>query len=161
MLRQMHDATAEYTDSAAQWRQPVREPQEVICHNDVAPYNMVFLDGCLTGLIDFDMASPGPRLWDLAYLAYWMVPLTSATNPDDGPLDEAARRERLDTLLEAYGMGFPIPDILRMAQERLRHLAVFSDDLAEDTGRIELHDHAVLYRTDEGYIEYLINRLRD
>ncbi len=29
----------------------------------------VFRDGLAVGLIDWDYASPGPRLWDLAHLA--------------------------------------------------------------------------------------------
>src|SRR5690606_2642230 len=57
MLRQLHDATTGYRDPNAQWRQPVHEPVEAICHNDFAPYNMVFREGRLAGLIDFDMAS--------------------------------------------------------------------------------------------------------
>ncbi|HWV34798.1 MAG TPA: aminoglycoside phosphotransferase family protein [Thermomicrobiales bacterium] len=65
-LRALHDATATYSDPEAQWRFPRHEPAEVICHNDFAPYNMVFRQGQCVGVIDFDMASPGPRLWDLA-----------------------------------------------------------------------------------------------
>jgi hypothetical protein len=161
MLRQMHDATAGYDDPDATWRQPEREPAEVICHNDFAPYNMVFENGHIIGVIDFDMASPGSRLWDLAYLAYRLVPLTAATNPDDGPFDEATRRSRLDALTEAYGTPFPIVDLLRMTQDRLRHLAQFSDDLADETGRADLHEHAALYRGDVVYLEGLIGRLND
>lgn len=159
LLRRLHDATAGYADRDAQWRQPAREPAEVICHNDVAPYNMVFEDERLTGLIDFDMASPGPRLWDLAYLAYRIVPLTDPANLDGFAFDEGERLARLGTLLDAYGMHFPVIDVLRMAQERLRHLAMFSEDLAEETGRDELRDHAALYRADEGYVEGLLGRL--
>jgi hypothetical protein len=159
MLRELHDATAEYTDPDARWRQPAREPAEVICHNDFAPYNMVFRDGRLSGLIDFDMASPGPRLWDLAYLAYRIVPLSDPSNLDGIAFDEPTRLARLDALLRAYGVSFPVPDVLRMTQERLRHLAMFSEDLAEETGRDELRDHATLYREDEGYVEGLLGRL--
>ena len=42
-------------------------------------------DRRLTGVIDWDMASPGPRVRDLSYLAYRLVPLTASENPD-GPL---------------------------------------------------------------------------
>ena len=67
------------------WQSPTREPAEVVCHNDFAPYNTVFRDRRLTGVIDWDMASPGPRVRDLSYLAYRLVPLTASENPD-GPL---------------------------------------------------------------------------
>ena len=54
----------------------------MICHNDYAPYNLVFRDGRLVGVIDFETAAPGPRAWDLAYLAYRLVPLAAPGNPD-------------------------------------------------------------------------------
>jgi len=42
----------------------------------------MFEDGRLTGVIDLDLASPGPRVWDMAYTAYRFVPLTDPANPD-------------------------------------------------------------------------------
>lgn len=41
----------------------------------------MFEDGTLTGVIDLDLASPGPRVWDMAYTAYRFVPLTDPANP--------------------------------------------------------------------------------
>lgn len=158
MLRRLHDATTDYIDPDAQWRQSAREPVEVICHNDFAPYNMVFRDGRLVGMIDFDMASPGPRLWDLAYLAYRIVPLTDPSNPDGFGFGEGERLKRLASLVDAYGMPYPVANVLNIAQDRLRHLAAFSEDLAEETGRDELRDHAALYRADVEYVEALIGR---
>jgi hypothetical protein len=159
LLRELHDATVGYADPDAHWRQPVHEPVEVICHNDVAPYNMVFVDGQLQGLIDFDMASPGPRLWDFAYLAYRTAPLTAPHNIEAGPFDTSAQLDRLHCLLDAYGMPFPMGDVLRMVQARLHHLAAFSDDLADETGRDDLRDHARLYRSDIEYVETLLEEL--
>src|SRR5690606_13095423 len=159
MLRDLHDATAGYRDPDAQWRLPAHEPVEVICHNDFAPYNMVFRDGGLVGMIDFDMASPGSRLWDLAYLAYRLAPLSSPGNAEAGPFDTAEQLERLQRLIDAYGTPFPIPDVLRMVQERLRDLARSSDEAAIRNGNAELHGHATLYRADDGYVGGLVLRL--
>jgi hypothetical protein len=156
LLRELHDATVEYVDPDANWRQPAREPAEVICHNDVAPYNMVFVDGQLRGLIDFDMASPGSRLWDLAYLAYRIAPLTAPHNVEAGPFDTSGQLDRLHRLLDAYGMSFSMHDVLQMVQARLHHLAGFSDNLAAETGREDLRDHARLYRSDSVYVESLL-----
>ena len=159
MLRQLHDATAGYRDPEALWRQPVHEPVEVICHNDVAPYNMVFRDGRIVGMIDFDMASPGSRLWDLAYLAYRLAPLSAPENVEAGPFGTDAQVERLRRLVEAYGMPFPVVDVLRTAQERLQDLAQYSDEAAVRNGNPDLHEHAALYRSDVIYIERMIDEM--
>ena len=82
MLRELHDATAGFARAGRSWALPAREPAEVICHNDFAPYNLVFRDGLPVGAIDFEAAAPGPRAWDLAYLAYRLVPLAAPSNPD-------------------------------------------------------------------------------
>ncbi len=155
-LRQLHEATAGYVDREAHWRQPAREPREVICHNDFAPYNMVFEQQRITGVIDFDMASPGPRLWDLAYLAYRLIPLTAATNPDGIHSDMKTRLSRLDALIASYGTPFSSLDVLEMAQQRLQHLARFSEELADETGRLQLREHGALYRSDIEYIQQLL-----
>jgi Ser/Thr protein kinase RdoA (MazF antagonist) len=151
-LRQMHDATASYTDPEAHWRMTPHAPAEVICHNDFAPYNMVFRDRGCTGVFDFDMASPGPRLWDLAYLAYRIVPLTAATNPDGIDFPVERRMERLDTLIGAYGSPYARTEVLRMTITRLEDLARFSERTAKEANRSELLDHAALYRADARYL---------
>tara|TARA_B100000378_G_scaffold248352_1_gene221051 strand:- start:167 stop:835 length:669 start_codon:yes stop_codon:yes gene_type:complete len=75
LLRRVHDASVPLVGQDLTWSSPSREPIEVICHNDVAPYNMTLVDGHAASLFDFDTASPGPRIWDLAYLAYRLAPL--------------------------------------------------------------------------------------
>ncbi|HEY0118976.1 MAG TPA: phosphotransferase [Cellulomonas sp.] len=146
LLRRLHDATVGFDPAGPVWQLPAHEPAEVICHNDVAPYNMVFQDGRLVGLIDFDTASPGPRLWDLAYLAYRIVPLTGSPDPTAPPT--ASRPARLDTLLSAYGMAWPHTEVLVAVRARLAELAAFTERRAADTGRADLAGHAVLYRRD-------------
>ena len=146
LLRRVHDASVPLAHRAAIWQMPAHEPIEVVCLNDVAPYNMVFQDGHITGLIDVDMASPGPRIWDLAYLAYRLVPLGEYTD-EDVP-DSDARPGRLAALIRAYGYDFAQAAILRTAADRLADLAVFTDRRATDTGSNDFVDHAALYRRD-------------
>ena len=124
-LRQLHDATVGYTDPDPHWRSAPRKPAEVICHNDFAPYNMVFRDHELVGVIDWDFAAPGPRLWDLGYLCYRMVPLMRPSNPDapDLPIDLSAR---LELALRAYGSDATVPQLLEVIVERLEDLASFT-----------------------------------
>jgi Ser/Thr protein kinase RdoA (MazF antagonist) len=145
LLRQIHDATAGL-DIPGPWRSPVREPVEVICHNDFATYNLVFDAGTAVGVIDWDFSSPGPRLWDLAYLAYRIVPLSSGDRRD-GFTDEE-RRVRLRRLLAAYGCDDTPRDVISMLHERLLALAAFSDRAADRLGNSQLSEHANLYRLD-------------
>jgi aminoglycoside phosphotransferase (APT) family kinase protein len=55
---------------------PLAEQNDVICHSDFASYNMIFRDNLPIGIVDFDLAGPGLRMRDLAYLAYWFAPLS-------------------------------------------------------------------------------------
>ncbi|MET1008361.1 MAG: phosphotransferase, partial [Propionibacteriaceae bacterium] len=115
--------------------------------NDFAPYNLVFRDGHLVGVIDFDTASPGPRIWDLAYLAYRLVPFAEDALADSpGPVKRAMRLERL---IEAYGHSFAPEEVLAVAAARLADLARFTDARAADTGRTDFVEHAAMYRRDQ------------
>jgi aminoglycoside phosphotransferase (APT) family kinase protein len=146
LLRRVHDASVPIAHLAGHWQLPTHHPVEVVCLNDVAPYNMVFQAGHLTGLIDFDTASPGPRIWDLAYLAYRLVPLGEYAD-DHSPAADA-RTQRLAALIGAYGYPFEPDAVVRVAAERLDDLAEFTDRRAADTGRADLMGHAALYRRD-------------
>lgn len=146
LLRQVHDATASLSQKGP-WRSPARQPSEVICHNDFATYNLVFDEQArAVGVIDWDFASPGPRLWDIAYLAYRIVPL-STSDWGDG-LTAERRLDRLRCLLDAYGSDAEPGQLFAMLRERLLDLASFSDDMATRLRKPELGEHANLYRLD-------------
>ena len=144
MLRQFHDSTAG-CDRNGPWRSAAHEPTEVICHNDFAPYNLVYRSGRAVGIIDFDYASPGPRLWDLAYLAYRIVPMS--TDTADG-FTAAERRDRLSAVLHAYGTSASEADLQATVVLRLHELATFSESMATTLDNPDLLDHAAQYRTD-------------
>lgn len=150
LLRRVHDASVD-ADRAGPWRAPVREPAEVICHGDFAPYNLVFRGGVAVGAIDWDFAAPGPRLWDLAYLAYRIVPLTTE-DVGDG-FGEAQRRGRIEVLLDAYGTDATPAALLRVVVDRLLALAEFSNEAAVAMGNPDLTSHAQLYRRDAAALE--------
>ncbi|NYI70691.1 Ser/Thr protein kinase RdoA (MazF antagonist) [Naumannella cuiyingiana] len=148
LLRRIHDASAGFDRTGAIWRSPSREPAEVVCHNDFAQYNLIFTDDDhhrLSGVIDFDFASPGPRLWDLAYLAYRLVPITGE---EQHPFGDAEVRHRVRALLDAYGSPATEAELRSMIIERLAHLAAFSDAQAIALGKPELAEHAAQYRRD-------------
>ncbi|QJW38411.1 phosphotransferase [Cellulosimicrobium protaetiae] len=146
MLRAWHDATVGFALAGAVWRSPVREPAEVVCLNDAAPYNMVRADGALVGFIDVDMAAPGPRVRDVASLAYRLCGWCEDMPAPHGP----APQERLADLLDGYGRDLaPRPDgVLRAMRDGLLDLAAWTDDHARETGRPELREHARMYRRD-------------
>jgi len=122
LLRAFHDATEGYTlTSEDRWQLSYTDASqhEVICHNDAALYNVVFQQEILVALIDFDMAGPGPRMWDIAYTLYTTVPLASfapdyssgATVPYQTELHREERRRRIQLFFESYGI--PIPNGLK------------------------------------------------
>lgn len=93
LLRRFHDATAGFD--------PVKESgAEVVCHNDWGPPNAVFRDGLPCGIIDFDAAAPGLRLWDLGYSAWTWLDIGDA----DYSADEQLRR------LAVFADGYGVPD---------------------------------------------------
>lgn len=143
MARRLHDASADLASVVDGWQFPALSPVEVICHNDLAPYNMVFRDGLPVGVFDFDGARPGPRWWDVAYTAYCLVPFS----PEFGTPDGQWRRAEL--FCAAYGMS---PDGLgRKVLARL-------DDMVEMIReRPEFHQqraegHDTYYLGHAGYV---------
>jgi aminoglycoside phosphotransferase (APT) family kinase protein len=154
-LRAFHDATQGFEGGPWQW--PAHEPVEVICHNDWAPYNMLFEDGRLTGIIDWDLASPGPRVRDMGYAAYRFVPLTDPANPDVTNPGVAEQARRLARLCDAYGKDIEPRAVAETAIAILRDLVAFirreaaAGDAAQ-TAVLERGDTDI-YERDIAYIE--------
>lgn len=109
MLREFHDVSAKFDElQSDEWAFNYRSsmPNEVICHNDFAPYNLIFDDGGTPiAMIDFDLCGPGLRLRDLAYLTYWMVPLSFEPNNmgSFGEQELASGGKRIKAICDAYG----------------------------------------------------------
>ena len=151
LLRRVHDASLRFSQRGGVWQQPAREPAEVICHNDFSPHNLVFDGGALVGAIDFDQCSPGPRVWDLAYLATRLVPLTAGGSSGGASWNDLL--DRVATLLGAYGTDLPVPELLRVAHLRLLELADFSRAKAVELAKPELREHATHYLREAAWLE--------
>jgi Ser/Thr protein kinase RdoA (MazF antagonist) len=90
LLRRYHDALGD----------------QLVCHGDFGPWNLVWRDGLPVAVIDFDAAYRGEAAEDVAYalrtfLGYGFVP---------EPAAELVRRTRI--ALDAYGTGFDVAAIL-------------------------------------------------
>jgi thiamine kinase-like enzyme len=77
----------------------------LISHNDPNVDNIVFRDGVAIALIDFDLASPGSRIWDVAAAARHWVPLRMDSDIPDSRRGRVFERFRL--FVEAYRLSEP------------------------------------------------------
>jgi Phosphotransferase enzyme family len=108
LARRYHDAIEGFVPPPdARWRAQVGAPDDdgIICHNDLAPWNTIFLDAEPYALIDWDFAAPGSRLWDVAYAVWRWVPVYPDWKCRIVGADEATdfgRRARL--FCDAYGL---------------------------------------------------------
>jgi hypothetical protein len=151
LLRRFHDLTQQFVipdnsefflpvDSAASY--------EVICHNDFAPYNCVFKDGHIAGIIDFDTVGPGTRIWDIAYAVYRFVPLTNdAHTLDCGWQPTPDRLHRLKLFCDSYGLDNENREIL--AATVIQRLEALVSYMTRTSSNLE---HIPLYQADMDYL---------
>jgi aminoglycoside phosphotransferase len=133
-LRRLHDATVGFVPpedalwfSGRPWR-----PGLVIGHHDAAPYNAVWQRGRLVGFVDWDIAGPSSREFDLAYSALMWVPLLapgSAWPITSRPVEE--RYRRLHLLLDAYGYDDDRSALRQAVPARARRNAEVTRQLAD------------------------------
>jgi Ser/Thr protein kinase RdoA (MazF antagonist) len=95
LVRRIHDAAAGFVaPEDAIWETAIAAPgDELICHNDLAPWNLVLGERWV--FIDWDAAAPSTRSWDLAYAAQ------SFALGDPGE-DPAVAAERLRSFVDGY-----------------------------------------------------------
>lgn len=133
MLRLYHDAVSDFPLSD-DWKPLDHTPGkiEVLCHNDFAIYNIIFHHKKPIGIIDFDVAAPGPRIWDIAYTLYTCIPLSRLYHSESGeavyyePLRDAGRiKKRVEIFFESYGMKGIEEDYLEMVLLRLEALCQY------------------------------------
>ncbi|UTT43844.1 phosphotransferase [Exiguobacterium aurantiacum] len=140
LMRRLHDATAD-VEWPSDW-QPLDDtpkPFDVICHNDFAVYNTIFHDGKVAGVIDFDLAAPGPRAWDIVYALYTFVPLSRRHQAESGEVvhyeaerDDVIYRKRVTLFLEAYDWEGSTPELLDMLLLRIEALYLLIERKASE-----------------------------
>ena len=99
LIKAFHDAAASFKAPAwADWDTRAEpDGNDIICHNDLAPWNLVCHADRWT-FIDWDNAAPGTRLWDLAWAAVSFPPF----EPECDLWNAASA---LHALLEGYGLA--------------------------------------------------------
>ena len=104
-LHGYHVAVSNYVPPVnAVWREGrCWQPGLIIGHGDPAPYNAVWNDNGLIGLIDWDNAGPIEAADDLAWVAFSWTPLHAREVVErEGFTAFSRRRERLERILTAY-----------------------------------------------------------
>jgi len=159
LLRQYHDAAAAYPRSDADvWSQAERLPVETIVHGDFAPYNCVYDGIAASGLIDFDTAHPGPRVWDVASAVYRFAPFTTGVVEGSTARSLEERLDRAAEFCRAYGLDDRSRWLLvdTMTASLVALVTTIETEAAAGNPKFVSdlqHGHAELYRADVAYLE--------
>ncbi len=126
LLRRYHDVVAGFEPpQTARWRLTAPTAHELICHRDWSPWNALFRDGHLAVMLDWDLAGPGSRLWDLANAAYCWVSLIVAARL----FTVADRARRLRLFRDGYGLE-DRAELIPTMRLRILHVARFVEEQA-------------------------------
>lgn len=137
MLKIFHDASLDFKiEKDDQWFLEYRGNlfKEVICHNDIASYNVTFKNNLPVGLIDFDTICLAPRVYDIAYALYRFVPLSNeiydpilkSYRQYDKTIDSKQRKVLVEHFLKVYPID-PSINIYEILIERLEDLVLLFD----------------------------------
>jgi len=105
LLRRYHAAVRGFIGAGRHWASsvPAGYRGHLVSHNDPNLDNIVFRDGEAVALLDFDLASPGSALWDVAVAARLWVPLRDPSDVHDCRTSRMGERLRL--FADAYGLA--------------------------------------------------------
>lgn len=113
LIRHLHDASESWTPpSDAIWGglpgsaslPHIDHPSELVSHRDYCPGNVVFRNNRPAALIDFELARPTTRLYDIANALYWWAPLWDPVDRAPGFV-HADIPARVALFANAYGMS--------------------------------------------------------
>jgi hypothetical protein len=104
LLRDYHRAVSGFDPAGHVWPPGPPPPfaGRLVTHNDVNLDNVVFRDGRAVALIDFDLSSPGTRVWDVAGAARLWCPLRPDHHVGDSRRGRSLVRFRL--FVDSYGL---------------------------------------------------------
>lgn len=143
LIRSLHDATASFDPPvSAKWAAlSVPDGYDIVCHNDLAPWNLV-CGADRWVFIDWDSAAPGTRLWDLAWATISFPPM----EPD---CDLSVAAIAIHAIVDGYRLQpSEYGKLLRLMAERARA----GSDLLVQGARTGQQPWARLYA--EGHDKY-------
>ena len=110
LLRRYHDAVAGYRppdDTEWAYGTLPMAATDVVCHGDFGAWNLVWRDGQPVGIVDWDLAYPGPPLDDVAYALVYSAPFRDDEHAMrwQGFTDPPRRRHRIEVFADAYGVS--------------------------------------------------------
>lgn len=151
MVRRIHDASPPAGDLGGDWEVLIpTSGADVICHNDLAPWNLIVGENDRWVFIDWDGTGPSTRLWDLAYSAQSFALL----NEDQDP---ALASVRLRHFIDGYGADIATRRALppAMAERTAAMLAFLTDAQAtgsEPWASMYASGHGAYWRSTTAYI---------
>lgn len=155
VIRRFHDAAEGFAEPERYyWSDRGGDPQgppEIVCHNDLAPWNLIRTPDRRWVFIDWDFAAPGRRSWDLAFALLSMVPLLP-----QGDHTDRAIVERIERFRSAYGLDKFPGDVLAVAAERCVREAHLIDRLGAKGeppyDRLLREGHAEIWHAAEAHL---------
>jgi hypothetical protein len=115
LVREYHDVVSGFVPPAdAEWRigKVEHRPGQIIRHGDLGPWNTLWEDNKLTGLLDWDFAEPGERITDVAQMAWYFVPLRGEKGwKQAGFKHRPDFRARIAVIVRGYG-DFTVEEVL-------------------------------------------------
>ncbi|MEM9202591.1 MAG: aminoglycoside phosphotransferase family protein [Actinomycetota bacterium] len=161
LIADYHRAQEGFAPSAnTMWRDEGRDPTgstEVLAHNDLAPWNLVAGPSGWV-FIDWDLAAPGRRFWDLAWALHSFVGMWP-----DPPFGEANIPDRIQAFCDGAEVGRgEIPALLDVVVERTSdHAEMLRRRAAEgDRHYVHLVDDGHADRWDQGARYVGVNKSR-
>lgn len=169
LLREYHSVSEKYIKETKfpedGWMFSAKRPVEIICHNDFAPYNICFSGSEAIGLIDFEAAMPGPKIWDVAYALYRFAPFTHPSNKDGfGRLTDQCKRAKI--FCDTYELDNTdrenMADVIIERLETLIKFMLCAANKGEKKYQACISDgHHKLYEMDIEYIKDIKHKIID
>jgi hypothetical protein len=109
LLRDYHDVVASFRPPDplpwAAYEAPVGD-DEIVCHGDFGPWNLVWHGTCPIGILDWDYAWPARPIHDVAYALEYVAPFRDDDESQRWMRHPVApdRRSRVETFASAYGL---------------------------------------------------------